>query len=876
MRTIRVLRACDGLIELSWLVAVVAVPVYFNTGDVRAFEPDKAILLRDLAALLAVLCALRLTLWLGLAGDPAAPGDPGDDLILRYRGLTLKGRGSQVGGEERGAAGGMGAAVPAWLAIWRLVRGRPTLLPMLLLAGVTLLACATSLLPAASWHGSYARAQGGETTLAYLTFALAALALLRRPRQGLRLLAALALAGVAPATYGWVQHAGRDPLPWQQADLAARVPGTMGNPIFLGALLAMTLPAALFQVALALRAAVAVDAVPPGGMPPAGGAPRIRPAALLPALGWAAVVGLEGGALLFTKSRGPFAGLLTALLVLGAGLGWAWRLPLLRLATLGAAGLGIAGLLGANLLGSGALGPIREGSSLRLVQWTPRASGTSEVRLEIWGPALRLVARRPLLGCGPDALLWCYYPVYPTALRHIEAPNAVPDRTHDLFLDQAAETGLLGLAALLVVLGTAAAALLRTARRAASPAVRGLAVAAMAALAGHAAEGLFGMAIVATSLLTWLLVALAGSLAAMGEADAAPAAAPPSPVMSPAPARHAATRPAVRPGRAGHRALPPVTPRPFSWPRALPGLAALAVAALLARAALGEGAAAIAADVAARQGQGLERVALGNSGQAPVPAGITPRPVLALRQFAAAAADQIRAIDSAADEPAREEYLLDAGTALVEWAQAAAQVGGPAAAQAPDLYVRALVDFGRAARLNPYNPDHLRNTGKAYERWAGLGRDPARPATWDRPLLARAAEAFARAAVLAPRHPDPLTSEAQVALWQGRDPAAMALLGRALALDPRDGDAYRLRAQAELDGGKKRAALADWRLALADANLGHRGDTAGRLALAEATWAGDRCLAVGDARAALLQPDTPDPATMREIVHVDGPRCPGR
>ena len=117
-------------------MAVVAVPVYFNTGDVRAFEPDKAILLRDLAALLAMLCALRLTLWLGLAGNRAAPWHHSP---------------AQV-------SGGSPARVPIWRAIWRLLRGRPTLLPMLLLAGVTLLACATSLLPAASWHGSYARA----------------------------------------------------------------------------------------------------------------------------------------------------------------------------------------------------------------------------------------------------------------------------------------------------------------------------------------------------------------------------------------------------------------------------------------------------------------------------------------------------------------------------------------------------------------------------------------------------------------------------------------------------------------------------------------------------------------------------------------------
>ena len=183
-------------------------------------------------------------------------------------------------------------------------------------------------------------------------------------------------------------------------------------------------------------------------------------------------------------------------------------------------------------------------------------------------------------------------------------------------------------------------------------------------------------------------------------------------------------------------------------------------------------------------------------------------------------------------------------------------------------------DFGQAARLNPYNPDQFRDTGKAYERWAGLGRDFNQPQTWNQAWLARAALAFAHAAALAPHHPDPLTSWAEVADWQGNPSLALSLANRALVLDPLDGDGYRLRAQAELALGRRSAAVADWRRALLDPNLGHPGETASQLALAEATWANDHCAAVRDARTALAKPDTANLSQMQEIVQVDGPRCP--
>jgi tetratricopeptide (TPR) repeat protein len=678
----------------------------------------------------------------------------------------------------------------------------------------------------------------------------------------------------------------------------------LGNPIFLGALLVITLPLAFYRLSSALRELCrGAPLLRVRGDVPTAAPAQLRAAAGSAAL-WTLVVVVEAAGLLFTKSRGPFAGALVATAVFALALAAAWRLRWLWWLTLGAGALAVATLLGTNLFAGHALGPIRETSSLRLVQWSPATSGTSEVRLQIWGPALTLIARHPLLGCGPDALQFCYYPVYPTALRHIEAPNAVPDRTHNMFLDAAVETGLLGLAALLALLTTTAWTLWRLVARSADPARRALAAALLAALLGHVAEGVVGIAIVATSLLIWLVAAAAGSLAAMDATEAStlfdglpgrvPAAFDPPRDAKP---RRAPTGSATRQrplaesttgfGRRAHTvrwgssqgaSASGPNHSPSSRPRAaitllcLPCLLCLCVSAW---AIWRDGALATAADIAARRGAGLEQVALGNSGQAPVPPGVTPQPILALRQFAAAAADRQAAIRQAPDPAAREEYLLDAGNTLVEWAQAATQVGGRAEAQAPALYEQALADFGQAARLNPYNPDHLRNTGKAYERWAGLGHAPGQPATWNQEWLARAAQAFARAAALAPHHPDPLTSWAQVALWQGNTHLAQSLLARAQALDPRDGDAYRLRATAELAQGRRAAALTDWRRALADPDAGHPGEIAAQLALAEATWAHARCPAVRDARTALGEPDTPDLSAMTEIVHVDGPHCPG-
>jgi len=932
----RVGSAVEALLELGWLATLLAVPIYFNVNDVRAFEPDKAYLLRDCAAILVVLAFACLTLRLVAAARHVPESVPAPGAAV-HNPQDMHGASPGSSGSRPLPAGSVRRLAPpsGFFRSSVLPSGRtaietcvrrfaqlPTLVPMLALAGIVLLSTANSILPAESWNGSYDRAQGGLTTLAYLAIGLAILGYLRRIAQAERLGTAIALAGVAPAAYGWLQHFGADPLPWQQADLALRVPGTMGNPIFLGALLVMTIPFAAYRClvatwpdGLAAQApgggAVATESIPGtvrggqdargpragqiGGSGQDARAPRGEAMQLSVAVApnlwqvcfWAAVVLLQLGALVFTKSRGPFAGLLAASAVFVLATSWAWALVWLRRLALGAIGVAAALLLSVNLLGAGLLGPIQETSALRLLQWNPVASGSSEVRLDIWGPALSLIPQRPLLGCGPDVLMWCYYPVYPTALRHIEAPNAVPDRTHNMFLDSLVETGLLGFAALLALLGTAVLVLCRLVARAPTSSGRLLAAALLAALAGHMVEGFFGIEIVATQLLTWTICGAAGALALMTHHSTAPqcpdaavrrqsqAAAGPYPATQPRAERFEqgrAARPRPRTSMLAHESgsSAPYLRHLRFWL----AIAALLASLLVAWQVLQLGASATAADEAAAEANSLEQAAMGNSGQNAMPAGVKPQPALALQQFAAAASLRNQAI---AEAPGQEEYLLDAGTTYVNWAQAVAQEGAAEVTQAAGLYAQALEDFGQGARMNPYNPDHLRNTGKVYERWAGLGHDPNQPLTWNQTYLGYAAAAFARAAQLAPHHPDPLTSWAEVAIWQGKPEQAITLANRALALDSRDGDGYRLRATAEIALGRRQAALADWRKALADPQVGQRGETAASLATAEATWAHLRCQAVADAHTALAAGSLTisDTTTMQEIVHVDAPHCPG-
>jgi hypothetical protein len=54
-------RLCDGLLEAGWLVAVIAVPLFFNIHSERVFEPDKLVLMRSIAVFMAGIMLVSLS-----------------------------------------------------------------------------------------------------------------------------------------------------------------------------------------------------------------------------------------------------------------------------------------------------------------------------------------------------------------------------------------------------------------------------------------------------------------------------------------------------------------------------------------------------------------------------------------------------------------------------------------------------------------------------------------------------------------------------------------------------------------------------------------------------------------------------------------------
>ncbi|WP_205470905.1 O-antigen ligase [Nocardioides sp. SYSU D00038] len=139
-----------------------------------------------------------------------------------------------------------------------------------------------------------------------------------------------------------------------------------------------------------------------------------------------------------------------------------------------------------------------------------------DARAELWRAPAEMVREHPLLGLGPAAV----------DVHHEDYAGPTDDAVHDrdqahsTYLQVAAETGLLGLGALLALVAAGLAGAARRWRRDADP------LAASVLAAGAAALVAGGLVTLHLVLPLWLLVALGGALAdgalADGPRDAAP------------------------------------------------------------------------------------------------------------------------------------------------------------------------------------------------------------------------------------------------------------------------------------------------------------------------------------------------------------------
>lgn len=426
----------NGVIEAGWLAALVIAPLFFNVFSSRVFEPDKISLVRSIALMM-------LLAWLVKLANGGAAWLPG------YRRAALA-TAAPTAIDNQAAD----IDAPRGLSALRRV---PLLIPVALLVLAYLISTGFSVARFVSWWGSYQRLQGTYTFLSYVTIALLTLAHLRTPQQIRRLQHVIVVTSLPIAIYGIIQHYDIDPLPWG-GDVTTRVAANAGNAIFLAAYLIMAFFFTLervyssFAYLLGYKPAHHVDSQ---DMPTAlaGGA-------------YLFVLMVQGLAIFWTQSRGPWLGLFFGLYLFVLLLFTALRPSHHRLWTSAWIGLGVAGALLLVLMNTTPFfAPLAKIPYVgRLTTLLESESGTGRVRVLIWQGAAQMVfphdplvypdgsrdainALRPLVGYGPETMWIAYNPFYPPELAQLEARNASPDRAHNETWDALVITGLLGFAA---------------------------------------------------------------------------------------------------------------------------------------------------------------------------------------------------------------------------------------------------------------------------------------------------------------------------------------------------------------------------------------------------------------------------------------------
>ncbi len=792
-RTASLVRILDGLIELGWLFAILAVPTFFNLRDARIFEPDKIVLLRDIVIVMVVVFLVKavytapyqMLRWSGKL-TPDNPGSPGSD-------------------------------VKTW------VTHRPIVIAALVFAIVYLLATFDSLLPATSFWGSYDRMEGTYTYLTYITLFMLMVGHMRSWTQFERVATAIIFSSIPCAAYSWVQRFNLDPLVWGGSGptAAMRTPSTLGNPIFEAAFLLMTVPFTLHRLAQ-------------------GGvlwwqSPNLRPFAAGSArfyagmLGYIAALVLQVGAIVFSGSRGPGLGFLAAVVVFCLAIAVRRRVMwLLRTVAVGA--LVLVAVFGAANTVMKASNTPQSGFS-RFLYLLPSESGTSEVRSLLWNSAPSLLKAHPLLGCGPEVLIFCWYPDYPSGLRAIELANAAPDRSHNEDIDIVLTTGILGAMSYLALIAAIVASQIRILLRSVDLRSMTFSAALLAMIIGHIVEAFVGIAFSATILLIWCAAAMSAVLASgelTGAAAAyAPTAAESADSVEPRPAaregsksevsRRQATEGANRSVRRNKddRRTPQVwgaganTAPVYSMVDQLArlgrgGVTAFAGGVLVAIALIAVcGAQFIAnieliqADADFRNGQGYEQSAGNLASQTGQMSGAEATYVGAITAYQ----DAISTLPSWNGNPTYDEYSLFLGKTYLEYANTlyndlANKVTGSATlAQVESEFQNAADVFVAAAKANPLNPDHPRNLGKLYLEWSGV--NSSKP---DLQKLETASSYFQQAASLAPHNADipdewtlvnMLIGNNYPSLARAQFSQALAHLMRALELYPESGAAYR-------------------------------------------------------------------------------------
>jgi putative inorganic carbon (HCO3(-)) transporter len=377
----------DHLLEIGGYLVALLLPVAFNPFAIQLFEAVKVPVFQV------------ITIGMGIVATLAFIQKRGQHHGLLFRGEDVR------------------------LALVKWFTDNPLLLPVLLYAGVYIMASLVSIDPRRSFWGISTR-HGTVTVLSTVLFFLLIASALRTSAQVDRVITALIVGSVPVAIYGWVQYFGLDPFDWTTPSLSP-VHSTVGYSLFLGAYMAMVIPFTLFRIL--------------GGQ--SDGQKRPFPYIL--------ILVLQIMCLLFTLSRGARLGLLGGCMLFLWLLAYRWRMRSLFIFSVIVL---IAGsYLFISMNKSLVVAPLTEQNGLIDALIVQARKVSNNVRMMLWIKTLPMISRRYLLGYGPETYsiaFWRYYPpeAFPKLARfHFWDP-------HNIFLYQLTATGVLGFLAYLWIL----------------------------------------------------------------------------------------------------------------------------------------------------------------------------------------------------------------------------------------------------------------------------------------------------------------------------------------------------------------------------------------------------------------------------------------
>jgi tetratricopeptide (TPR) repeat protein len=323
-----------------------------------------------------------------------------------------------------------------------------------------------------------------------------------------RLIGAACLAAVPVCIYGFIQAAGRDPIQWEAAQ--GRVFSSLGNATYLASFLVLLIPIA-----------VAAGWPDRGEPDDQSDRPRRRLLRALVSVLFFAAAAMLALCLYFTVTLSPTAGLLLGgLLALALAmlrdprLLFRVRLPAILACLVLAVGLGVAGY---RFL------PDRQKRRVQTVLQLKDPSGP--MRVLQWRSAWGLFTKSPVLGKGYGTFgvhsLERMAPSWYADLKQRPDKMLVPNYAHNELLGVLADTGIIGGALFLALLGTGFIVAARVVLGGRDAAWRRVALGIAAASTAFAVQNVFGVTFRQTGAVTFFWLWL-GVLAVAGASQADP------------------------------------------------------------------------------------------------------------------------------------------------------------------------------------------------------------------------------------------------------------------------------------------------------------------------------------------------------------------